>query len=159
MFIALAGCHRQAPSPEQAVSLTQATVAGIVRVIGAAPRTHVVVETTDGIRVTVVGPMSAELAQLGGAEVAVRGLATKAEPPDTNGVVAESYEIVSVAGTKPVVGRLHRDGSTLLVDGTRLESVPPELGEAVGAKVWVVGRPGRDGLVVTAYGILATAPR
>lgn len=132
---------------------------GIVRIVGAAPRTRVVVESADGTRVAVVGPESAELAQLGGAEVTVHGMPTKVEPPDTSGIVMESYEIVRVAGAKPIVGRLRREGSAFFVDTTRLESLPSELAAVVGAKVWIVGRQGRDGLIVTAYGILAAAVR
>lgn len=157
--VALAGCHRQPPAPAQAVTLTQATLAGIVRIVGATPRTHVAVESADGTRVTVVGPLSAELAQLGGAEVTVRGAVTRAEPPDTNGIVMESYEITQVAGGKPIVGRLQREGSAFSVDSMRLESLPSGLAAVVGAKVWVVGRPGKEGLIVTAYGVLATPPR
>ena len=157
-------CHRQSPAPgqtapEREAARAQETATGVVRVVGAAPRMQVVLEEADGGRRAMVGPQSTELAQLVGAEVTVRGTPTTTEPPDTVGIAVTSYEILRVAGAKPIVGVLRRAGQTFSVNGTRLETLPPELAGAAGAKVWVVGRQGPNGLIVTAYGILAGAPR
>ena len=161
-LIAAASCRRQPPPTPLGPRPTEATVAagitatGTVRVIGADPRPQVILDVADGTRRALVGLASSELAQLAGAKVRVRGEAAATPPPETNGLTIESYEILEVAGTKPILGRLHSEEGVLFVDTTRVINLPPELVRAVGAKVWVGGRPGPRGLIVTAYGILAS---
>lgn len=160
-LIAAGSCRRQPPTPTARLP-TEATVAagitatGTVRVLGADPRPQVILEVADGTRRALVGAPSSELAQLAGAKVRVRGETAATQPPGTNGLTVESYEILEVAGTKPILGRLHSDDGVFLVDTTRVVNLPSELVRAVGAKVWVGGRRGPSGLIVTAYGILAS---
>lgn len=137
--------------------VAETTAIGVVLVQGADPRPQFVLQTSSGKRWTLVGALTPELAQLAGARVSVHGRATAQPPPDTAGISVESYDILEVAGAKPIVGRIRQRAGLVFVDTTQLGTPPPELAQAVGAKVWVVGRPGPDGFVVTSYGILAVA--
>jgi hypothetical protein len=160
-----AGCQHRIPAPPsadlpvQAPGLAETTAVGTVRVIGTDPQPQIVIQAEDGSRRALVGAASLELAQLGGARVRVRGRAVATSAPVTTGVAVESYEILEVAGAKPIVGRVQSRGGILFIDTTQVESPPPpELARAIGGKAWAIGRPGPSGLVVTAYGILASAP-
>jgi hypothetical protein len=118
------------------------------------PRTILQVE--GGGSTTLTGPLESELRRLGGAVVWVSGAPT-AGPPNATLAVTR-YEIVSIDGAKPVVGRLSvRDGDTWLTtdrDTVKLVSVPAELGTKVGAKVWVVGRQSGNELALQSYGVI-----
>ncbi len=156
------GCHRQ-PSrsstslPSNAPAAAGIATTGTVAVVGADPRAQVILEVADGTRWALVGTAAPELAQLAGAKVRVRGGTASTQPPNTNGISVESYEILEVGGAKPIVGRLQSRGDFFYVDTNRIANIPPELVPAIGAKVWVAGRPGPSGLIVTAYGIIAPA--
>lgn len=157
-----ARCHSQPPRrdtnvPTKAPAPAGITATGTVRVVGADPSTLVLLDVADGNRWTLVGRAAPELAQLAGATVRVDGVNAATPPPDTNGISVQSYDILEIGGAKPIVGRLQSRGDFFFVDTNRISNVPPELVTAVGAKVWVAGRPGPSGLIVTAYGILASA--
>jgi hypothetical protein len=99
-----------------------------------------------------------ELANLVGLELRVWGRPVENQPaPPERAVEVTGYEIVSVAGERPLVGILEQraDGIWLVgVEARRLEAVPRGLAEHVGAKVWVVGTVGEAGLMVASYGVI-----
>ncbi len=109
----------------------------------------------DGTSVGLVGDLAAELARLSGAVVTVRG--NEAPAPADRGLEVTEYEVVSVNGETPSVGVLERrDGAYWLGDdpGVHLMGVPDALAQEVGAKVWVTGSSGADGVTVQSYGII-----
>ena len=109
----------------------------------------------DGTSVGLVGDLAAELVRLSGAVVTVRG--NEAPAPADRGLDVTEYEVVSVNGETPSVGVLERrDGVYWLGSdpGVRLTGVPDALAQAVGAKVWVTGSSGTDGVAVQSYGII-----
>jgi hypothetical protein len=161
--VALAGaCHHRQTVPQVSPADSagnKVDVTGVVHVVGTEPRPVVVLDMAGGGQLSLVGTWRGELAQLQGATVRVTGSFATGQSPYSEGVDVTSYDIVEVAGAKPVVGVLAQRDSMYSVDTTRLASPPIELAQLVGAKVWVVGRAGSGGLIVTAYGILAPAPR
>ena len=109
----------------------------------------------DGTSVGLVGDLAAELARLSGAVLTVRG--NEAPAPADRGLDVTEYEVVSVNGETPSVGVLERrDGVYWLGSdpGVRLMGVPDALAQAVGARVWVTGSSGTDGVTVQSYGII-----
>jgi hypothetical protein len=118
------------------------------------PRT--VLQVEGGSSTTLTGPLESELRRLGGAEVWVAG-SPAAGPPNARFAVTR-YEIVSIGGGKPMVGRLSvRDGVTWLAadrDTVKLVSAPAELATKRGAKVWVVGRLSGNELALQSYGVI-----
>jgi hypothetical protein len=109
----------------------------------------------DGKSLALTGSLTSELAQLVGARVSVRGVVAATPPPITTGLRVHSYDIVEVAGGHPIVGILKEAGGVLFVDSLRLAEVPPELRGKSGTKIWVVGRQGSGGFVITSYGVLS----
>lgn len=128
-----------------------------MQVVGADPFEQVVIAGAPGVgEVAIQGAPRSELVQLTGAVVRVTGRPTaNAQGTPPRAVLVTSYEIVTVNGAVPVVGVLEERGAALWLGGQRLFPVPEELKRAVGAKVWVLGQLGPDGLVVTAYGTIA----
>lgn len=131
---------------------------GVVAVIGADPLSQVVVNVRLGQetrQVAVLGPLRAELGTLHGAEVEVRGTAVaNVQPAPLRAVLVTSYEVVAINGERPIVGVLEHKQDGRSVSGTHLVGAPEELAQAVGSKVWVLGRPSNGGIVVQAYGII-----
>ena len=136
---------------------------GVVAVVGADPLSQVVVTAAPGPgarEVAVVGPLRDELGALYGAEVEVRGRAVvNGQPVPARAIEVASYEIVSVGGERLVVGVLEVKQGAPWLAGSRLVGAPAELSRAVGAKVWVVGRPSSGRLVVQTYGIIRAAQK
>ena len=65
--------------------------------------------------------------------------------------------MVSVNGETPSVGVLERRGEEYWLGGdpgVQIMGLPDALTRAVGAKVWVTGTSGADGLRVQSYGII-----
>jgi hypothetical protein len=130
------------------------TVTGVVRRVGNEPFVRTLVQGDD--TVFVAGDWEAEIARLAGAQVMIVGTYTTGDMPGAHMDVAR-YEIVSVDGDVPVVGRLESDDDGFYVsadDGevTRLIALSPELAARKGAKVWIVSS---DQGVVQRYGIIA----
>ena len=162
--LACGGKGKQPPATPVAAPAapTDTTVQGIIAVTGADPFSQVVVKPSGtGMRdVAVVGALRSELGALAGAQVRVRGRAVNnGQPVPPRAVEATGYEIVAIAGAKPVVGTLVARDDALWVDGQRLAGVPAELRQAVGAKVWVVGRGANGELLVLGYGIIVRPRR
>ena len=109
----------------------------------------------DGTSVGLVGDLAAELSRLSGAVLTVRG--NEAPAPADRGLDVTEYDVVSVNGETPSVGVLERrDGEYWLGGdpGVHLMGVPDALAQEVGAKVWVTGASGADGMTVQSYGII-----
>lgn len=158
--LAVACGGRQAPLPPPAPSHAAAesagqevSVAGRVAVLGHTPFEKVMVLPDDrrASGVEVVGDLRGEVRAAAGAQVAVRGTI---ESPGRMRVA--DYEILSIAGRKPLVGTLEArdDDLYLRVEGgprtVRLES-PPDGLRRPGAKAWVIVD---DGGTVKAFAIL-----
>jgi hypothetical protein len=112
----------------------------------------------DAGQIGLAGPLEHELAQLVGARVRVQGRAgPNPRPTALRAIAVRNYEVLDVAGARPIVGRLRRVDHMFWIDTTRLASPPPTLTEALGAKVWVTGRWSQSGFQVSMYGILAPA--
>jgi hypothetical protein len=130
----------------------------VVREVGAAPTTQIVLDGAEG-SVAVQGPLLSEIGALIGAEIRVSGVLTaNRPPPPDHAVVASDYGIVSIKGRRPVVGVLREeDGVYRVVDGQSavlLTVVPDVLSRRVGAKVWVVGTQTAEGLTVQTFGVI-----
>jgi hypothetical protein len=122
--------------------------------LAADPVTQLQIE--GGQPTALIGPLEPELRRLGGAMVWVTGAPVGGQPNATINV--SRYELVSIDGAKPVVGRLSvRDGATWLAadrDTVKLVSAPRELAAKAGAKVWVVGRRSGNELTPQSYGVI-----
>ena len=139
-----------APEPSSLLEFT-----GPVTSTGTEGMRMVTLRADDGSSVGLVGDLAAELARLSGAVVTVRG--NDAAAPADRGLEVTEYEVVSVNGEPPGVGVLERrDGVYWLGrdPGIHLIGVPDALAQTVGAKVWVTGSSGPDGLTVQSYGII-----
>ena len=132
-------------------------VRGVVAVVGADPLAQVVLGA-GGRDVAIVGVLRAELGTLHGAEVEVRGRTVgnpQGMPP--RAVEVARYEIITIAGERPIVGTLEARADDLWLAGRQLLGAPEELRRAVGAKVWVIGRKENGRLVVQSYGVILAA--
>ena len=137
----------------EATSLLEFT--GSVTSTGTEGMRMVNLRTDDGTSVGLVGSLAAELARLSGAVVTARG--NEASAPADRGLEVTEYEVVSVNGETPSVGVLERrDGDYWLEGdpGVHLVSIPDELTQVVGAKVWVTGSSDADGVTVQSFGII-----
>lgn len=131
------------------------TVTGQVRQVGSTPFVRTIVSGED-TTVRVTGPYEEELSRVTGARVRILGGPAEETFPEP-ALRVTSYEILSVDGAKPLVGRLRRGeerGYYLEMPGGReanLSIVPDGLRARVGAKVWLV--LSEQG-VVQRYGVL-----
>ncbi|WP_419162134.1 hypothetical protein [Candidatus Palauibacter sp.] len=128
---------------------------GMVRVVGSEPFPFTIVQAEDGRSRIVTGVFRDEVRRLAGAQVRVTGRLVQGEQPGT-ALEASSYELVSVDGERPLLGRLERDvdGFHLARPGgrvTRLDSVSGQLARRVGSLIWVV-LDERGG--VSGYGVI-----
>ncbi len=128
---------------------------GTVRLAGNAPFTRALVEPEGGGARVVEGQYRDEIRRLAGAVVRLTGhFGGDGYPGPT--LEATSYEILSVDGDRPILGRLERDeaGFRLVSPNgvvTPLAAVSDALAEHEGALVWVV-LDARGG--VAQYGVL-----
>lgn len=141
-------------SPDaQAGSAAMETLQGTVALTGSEPAVMVSLRLADGGSVDLVGPLREELGRLSGAVASVRG----SREAGGRSFTAESYEVVSVNGEKPVVGvMVERDGA-IWIDGAesvRLTAVSDNLRAHMGAKMWVTGPRSGDSLQVQSYGVI-----
>lgn len=161
LVIAAGACHR---GPDGTTPLLgggaipgDTTAEGLIHVVGADPFAGPVL-IASAVRLALAGPLEHELAQLVGARVRVWGPAGGSPLPTARrAITVRNYDILDVAGARPIVGRLRRAESMFWVDTTRLASPPSALIRAVGAKVWVTGRLRPTGFEVQMYGILVPA--
>ncbi len=134
----------------------------MVRYVGSRESAQLIL-VAGGSNLALVGEFAAELRRLEGAEVLVAG------PPLANprlvpprAVDVSRYEIVSVAGSRPVVGKVDRwQGRLWLVraaDTLELLAAPADLASRLGAKVFVLGPVDAGRIRVTSYGVLREPP-
>jgi hypothetical protein len=161
--LALAACA-PAPAPGSDPSASSADAAraeltGVVAVTaGPAGRDVVTLQPDGGRQVALSGAPAEELRNIDGARVRLVGRRTAGAAPG-GGVEAESYELLSIDGERPTVGILRVTGQSAMLEipggsMVRLAGAPPALLSRAGAKVWVTGRAGSEGLAVTSYGVL-----
>ena len=115
---------------------------GIVRLTGSHPFPFVVVQGDDGQARIVTGALRQDIQRLSGARVRVTGRFVQGALPDTT-LEATSYEVISVEGDRPLLGRIESDSAGFYLArggevASRLGFVPESLARQVGAIVWVV---------------------
>jgi len=105
---------------------------------------------------TLTGPLEPELRRLNSATVWVAG-APGSGTPNASFAVSR-YEIVSINGTKPLVGSLVARGADAWLaterDTVKLASPPAELRAKMGAKVWIIGRRTGAELTPQMFGVI-----
>ena len=154
--LATAGCGGTG-SAAQAGSSAPETLVGEVQLTGSEPAVMVTLRTESGRAVNLVGSLLPELRRLTGAEITVSGVATGGRD-----FSADSYEIRSIEGQRPLVGVVvERDGGVWLEgdETVRLVEVPARLRGQLGAKVWILGRRMEGGLYPQTYGIIKPPDR
>ena len=128
---------------------------GRVRVVGSRPFAYAVLQPEDGEPLVLGGPYEAEIQRLAGAEVLVTGRFAPGPLAEAT-LEASSYEILSVDGDRPLIGRLEEDDGGFYLDVPsggrhRIRVISEPLAARVGALVWVV-LDDREG--VARYGVL-----
>jgi hypothetical protein len=146
------------PSPAQQGDSAQ--LEGVVAVVGSEPFTQVVLQTSSGQQVAVVGDLRSELANLVGLTVRVTGGPSRAVPPADRAINVRRYDVLGIQGDAVYVGILERSGDEyrLRADSTwQLVSVPEQLAAEVGAKVWIAGERQDNRITVGLFGIIKPA--
>ncbi len=155
---AVTGCAAQTrlgEGPDRVGEIGPASFEGRVRVVGSDPFPYTVVEAEDGQSRLVTGVLLEEIRRLAGARVRLTGRLVRAALPGT-ALEASSWEILSVGGERPLVGRLERDADGFRLvrpRGTvhRLGFVSGTLADRLGAFIWVVVDEGGG---VVHYGVV-----
>jgi hypothetical protein len=132
-------------------------VVGVVRIVGSAPvNIQVVLDPEQGSPIRIAGPLRAELEQLGGVDVALRGRVVDSPGPLADRQIeVAGYRIVGVDGRPVVMGEIVSisNGTARLRtpdgDEVYLSGVPAAFRE--GQKVWVQGP---RSVAVQAYGLI-----
>lgn len=147
-----------APAP----TAKDTTAQGIVRYVGSRESAQLIL-VAGGSNLALVGELAAELRRLQGAEVLVAGpplVNPRLVPP--RAVNVARYEIVSVSGSRPAMGKVDRwQGRLWLVrvaDTLELLGAPADLASRLGAKVFVLGPVDAGRIRVTSYGVLREPP-
>jgi len=157
LVLAGAGCARETRGGDVTLvgRLGPESVEGRVRVVGNMPFSQAVVQPDTGDGLIVTGPYRSEIQRLSGARVRVTGRYTEPQFAETT-LEASSYEILSVDGDRPRIGRLERDEDGYFLQSPtgvalRVGHVSEPLSARLGALMWVV-LDEYDG--VARYGIL-----
>lgn len=141
----------------RAVTAAETVATGVVRMVGADPFAQVVLESPEG-HVALMGALRDEFGALAGATVRVVGAPEPAQPePPERAIAVRSYEIVSIAGSKPLVGTLLVRGELVWLEADRvyrLDGVPDRVKQLSGARLWVVGHVADSVIHVASYGII-----
>jgi hypothetical protein len=133
-------------------------MSGRVFVTGSEPDVSITLVPPQGPGVMLVGGLRGELGHLSGATVRVRGKLATASRPKT--LTVDSYDVLEIDGEVPKVGTILVEGDALKLAGrdtVELANPPEELGRKAGAKVWIVGQPSGEKLVVQSYGLIREA--
>ncbi len=136
----LVGCGSKNDQPEPGAETGELnTVVGTVRVAGSTPFEQVLIEPEGMTRagVEVRGAYREELIRLSGAEVRATGTYSATR------LIVSDYEILEIAGHKPVVGilELTEGGPYVRTSGGKMVGIigaPEELLGQQGGKVWVI---------------------
>ncbi len=151
-----ASAARDTTSASPVATASETVLTGKIAAVGLAMSPVTSLEIEGAKATTLVGPLEPELRRLGGATVWVAGSPVSG-PPNATFTVSR-YEILSIDGAKPLVGRLTmRDGAPWLVtdrDTVKLAKAPAELMAKSGAKVWVIGRRSGTELTTQTYGVI-----
>jgi hypothetical protein len=143
-------------TPAPTATPSETVLTGRVTVTGLASDQRTMLRVEGGTPTTLTGPLEPELRRLNAATVWVAG-APGTGAPNASFAVSR-YEIVSIDGSKPIVGVLvARDGSTWLAadrDTVKLAATTPEIRAKVGAKVWIVGRRTGSELTPQSFGVI-----
>ena len=144
------------PTPTPTATPSETVLTGRVAVGGLAADQKTMLQVEGSGPTTLTGPLEPELRRLNSATVWVAGAPGAAAPNAT--FVVSRYEIVSIDGTKPVVGVLtSRDGATWIVaerDTVKLSATTPEMRAKIGAKVWIVGRRTGAEMTPQSFGVI-----
>jgi hypothetical protein len=144
-----------------------ATVQGVVSLVGSEPNTAVIVTTAepDGTAVALIGPGAVLLQRVAGLQVEAEGLRTggplpPAVPPGTLALEVHRFVVTAVDGVPALDGVIEEhDGAfhLRLADGELLPApaLPPTLRQHVGARVFLAGPLDR---APAAYGIIVDKP-
>lgn len=130
---------------------------GRVLVSGVDPSSMTVLQSDGEPAVALVGAMEPELRRLQGATLRVGGTPERGSVAPGGALDVSSYEVLEIDGMAPRVGILVREGARYRLQGgdtTMLVGVPDALARSEGAKVWIIGRAGEDGLTVQSYGVI-----
>jgi hypothetical protein len=139
----LAACSHVAPATEME------SFRGTVVITGTAQEPFVTVQRDDGAAHIVQGPLAEELHTLAGALVDVRGAIAGSGIRST--IAVESYDIVEIAGRRPLTGTILTDGRlATATDTLYLSGGGSELRQ--GLRVWIVGERTGDRLAVSSWG-------
>jgi hypothetical protein len=151
-----ASAARDTTAASPVATPSETVLTGKVAAVGLAMSPVTSLEIEGAKATTLIGPLEPELRRLGGATVWVAGSPVSGRPNATFTVTR--YEILSIDGAKPLVGRLiTRDGAPWLVtdrDTVKLVKAPAELTAKTGAKVWVIGRRSGAELMTQTYGVI-----
>jgi len=140
---------------------SHSTVLGVVNVVGSDPNPQIVLAVDEGEeteQVALVGALQAELGRLAGVEVSVVGNES-ANPYGGTGRAIDviEYDVESVNGAPAYLGVLETREGELWLDRDRalmLTSVPTQLENLAGAKVWIAGPVDGDELRVQSFGVV-----
>ncbi|WP_419937363.1 hypothetical protein [Candidatus Palauibacter sp.] len=128
---------------------------GTVRVVGSEPFPNTIVQAEDGRSLIALGVLRDDIRRLSGARVRITGHLRQGEQPAA-ALDVSSWEVVSVDGERPLVGRLEGEAEQfrLVRPGgaeVPLNFVSGPLAEGVGSLVWIL-LDERGG--VAGYGII-----
>jgi hypothetical protein len=151
----------RAAEGSEGADVANATAEGVVRVVGNDPTPQVVLSVGDGAEATqiaLVGEFHDELGMLSGVEVSVAG----SDVPNPQGFPEQAidvyeYDVLSVNSVPAYLGVLElRDGELWLdrENALQLTSVPAQLANMEGAKVWITGPVDGEDLRVQSFGIV-----
>jgi len=142
------------PAPPGSATQAADTVRGVIAVVGTDRDKQVVIRTTGGQSITLLGPYAALAGRASGADVWVSG--TRADRT----ITVTSFAVRMVDGIKAMDGELMAAGTQLMLmtpDGTHhtITNPPAALREQVGARVWVSGNLDQGPV---AFGIIKAKP-
>jgi len=157
LFVLTLACVREARDGHAIVRIGEIGPEGVegrVRAVGNAPFVETLIEPEEGEAWRVSGPFRSELRRLAGARVRVTGLPVRTSADSA--LEASSYEILSVDGDRPLVGRLARDQDGYFLElpakgMRRVAAVSEPLAQQLGALIWAV-LDTNDG--IARYGVL-----
>lgn len=130
---------------------------GVVRIVGSAPvNVQVVLQPEGGGSIRLTGPLRDELANLAGAQVAIRGeLTPSPDPLADRELRASGYDILSVDGEPVLSGEIidvNGDRARLrTASGEEFVLNVPASTFRVGQRVWVQGP---QMVTVQSYGVM-----
>ncbi len=133
---------------------------GRVFVTGQESASGATLVTENGQSVSLLGDLEPELRRLSGATIRIDGTQTDRGPGRS--LEVHDYMVLSIDGEQPAVGFLVDAHGRLALAGrdtVELGSVPEDLRNQEGSKVWIVGPRAGGKLDIRSFGILREAGR